>query len=68
MIRIRLLKQYKHIHKAKPWPIGQILQLSPYLASELIGDGIGELYTGEYPPKPGRENKMKTDFFKPKNK
>ena len=31
-------------------------------AKEMIRDGIAESYSGEYPP----QQKMKTEFFKPK--
>lgn len=61
-VRVRLLKPYTHIYKTRPWPIGQVLQLTTQLASELLADKIAEIYEGEYPPK----EKMKTDYFKPK--
>jgi hypothetical protein len=62
-IRLRLLKSYKHKYKLDAWPIGQVVQVDNILANELLADKIAELYEGEYPPK----QKVKTDFFKPKN-
>ncbi len=61
-IKIILKKAWKHPFKKKPLPIGKIMGCSTQLASDLIHAGIGELYTGTYPPK----EKTKTDFFKPK--
>ncbi len=61
-IKIILLKSWQHPFKKKPLPIGKIVSCSTQLASELIADKIGELYTGVYPPK----EKTKTNFFKPK--
>lgn len=61
-IRVRLLKSYKHEYKSKSWPVGQVLQLSTQLASELIGNKTAELYKGDYPPK----SKMKSELFKSK--
>tara|TARA_R110000868_G_scaffold96848_3_gene266356 strand:+ start:2381 stop:2575 length:195 start_codon:yes stop_codon:yes gene_type:complete len=51
MIRVMLLKSWKHPYKAKPYAVGSILQCAPYLAMELLADKIGKLYDGEYPPK-----------------
>lgn len=61
-IKVILKKSWKHPFKKKSLPIGKIVSCSPQLAQSLIGEGIAELYTGEYPPK----EKTKTDFFKPK--
>ena len=61
-MKIRLLKKWGN--KIKTWPRGQVLEVAEGKANELVRDNIAERYTGEYPPK----DKVKTDFFKPKNK
>jgi hypothetical protein len=61
-MKVRLLKKWGN--KLKTWPRGQVLEVSHNKANELIRDNIAHEYTGEYPPK----GKVKTDFFKPKNK
>jgi hypothetical protein len=56
-MKIRLLKKWRE------WPIGRVIEIFDTTAKEMIRDNIAEKYSGEYPPK----EKMKTDFFKPKN-
>lgn len=58
MIRIKLKKSWKHPYRDKPYAVGTILQVAPYLASELLADKVAEVYKGEYPPK----DKSKTDL------
>lgn len=55
-MRIRLLRKWRQ------WPIGRVLEVFDSEAKILIHTGQAERYTGEYPP----QQKMKTDFFKPK--
>jgi hypothetical protein len=56
-MRIRLLKKWRE------YALGTVLEVADPAAKELIYYQRAEKYDGEYPPK----NKMKTDFFKPKN-
>lgn len=58
MIRLMLMKSWKHPYKNKPYAVGTILQCSIPLAQELLADRIGRLYDGEYPPK----DKVKMDL------
>jgi hypothetical protein len=51
MNRIRLLRAWKNPYKKKPHPVGSVLQVTLNLGSELIAEGIAEVYNGEYPPK-----------------
>jgi len=64
MIRIILLKSWKHPYKKTPEPVGSILQCSHSLAGELLADKIGRLYDGEYPPK--QKQKMNLSQLKTK--
>jgi hypothetical protein len=57
-MKIRLLSKWEK------YAIGTVLEVFDSKAKELICEGAAERYTGEYPPK----KKMKTDFFKPKNR
>lgn len=57
-MKIRLLKKWRE------WPVGRVIDVYDPKAKEMIRDNIAEKYDGEYPP----QKKMKTDFFKPKNK
>lgn len=50
-VRIRLLKSYKAKNMKRTWPVGQVIQVLPSVASELLADKIGALYDGKYPPK-----------------
>lgn len=61
-MRVRVLKGFSN--RFGKYPIGRILILTNSYAGRLMQDGIVEKYTGPYPPK----KKMKTDFFKPKEK
>jgi hypothetical protein len=56
-MKIRLLKKWR------TWPVGRVIEVFDTTAKEMIQDRISIKYDGEYPPK----DKMKTDFFKPKN-
>ena len=51
MIRIQLLKSWRHPYKKKAYSVGTILQCDMNLAGELMADKIGKIYEGEYPPK-----------------
>lgn len=62
--KIILVRSWKHPYKLRPYPIGTILLCDNELASELLTEEFGEIYTGQYPP----ADKTKTDFFKPKGK
>lgn len=66
-VRVRLVKSWTNT-QGKVYAVGTILQLIPSLASELLADKIGEKYDGQYPPKQGRENKLKIKLsqLKPK--
>lgn len=55
-MKVRLLKRWKF------WPIGQVMEIFDTKAKQLIQDGFAERYTEEYPP----QQKMRTEFFKPK--
>lgn len=56
-MRIRVLKKWRE------YPVGQVIEVFDSKAKQLIADRLAEKYDGEYPPR----EKMKTDFFKPKN-
>lgn len=56
-MRIRVLKKWRE------YPVGQVIEVFDSKAKQLIVDKTAEKYEGEYPPR----EKMKTDFFKPKN-
>lgn len=60
--RVVLVKKWTNKF-GKTYHVGTILQTDNILGSELIDQKYGKKYEGKYPP----ENKMKTDFFKPKN-
>ncbi len=49
-VRILLNKSWTNF-QGKKYPVKTIVQLIPSLASQLIADGIGDYYTGDYPPK-----------------
>lgn len=57
-MKIRLLRKWR------TWPIGQKMEVFDQTAKELIQAGTAEKYDGEMT----NRVKMKTDFFKPKNK
>jgi hypothetical protein len=57
-MKVRLLKKWR------VWPVGRVIEIFDSTAKQMIRDNIAESYTGEYPPR----QKMKTEFFKPKNK
>lgn len=57
-MKIRLLKRWRL------WPIGQKMDVFDPVAKKMIYDGIAEKYDGEM----SNKGKMKTDFFKPKNR
>lgn len=57
-MKVRLLRKWNG------WPIGRVIEIFDIKAKQMIRDNIAESYNGEYPPR----DKMKTDFFKPKNK
>jgi hypothetical protein len=63
-INVILKKSWSNKSSKKVLPVGKIVPCDPQLAEELISKGIAEKYTGTYPP----VQKVKTDFFKPKNK
>ena len=65
-MRIRLLRRL--ITKHADYAIGTIINYSKGPAEKLIAKGRAEKYTGKYPPILTRKGKMKTDFFKPKEK
>lgn len=44
-------------------PIGSITTVTPEVANTLITEGKAQEYGGKYPP----TEKIKTDFFKPKD-
>lgn len=48
-VRILLNKSWVNFQGRK-YPVGTILQLTKDKASELIAEGIGEFYDGQYPP------------------
>ena len=57
-MKVRLLRKWRI------WPIGRVIEIFDTTAKEIIRDGYAERYEGEYPP----QGKVKTEFFKPKNK
>jgi len=64
MVRVRLLKSYKHENKQKAWTVGRIVNCSPQLASDLIHRKIAENYSGGYPPKKVDKLKMELNKLK----
>ena len=56
-MKVRLIRKWRE------WPMGRVMEVFDEKAKQLIRDGYAESYNGEYPP----QQKMKTDFFKPKN-
>ena len=63
-IRIILNKSWRHPKLNKLYTVATVLQCDAILASELLADKIGVLYTGEYPPK----GKIKMDLKQLKTK
>lgn len=59
-MRIRLLKRWSN--DPFIFPMGKIMEVTRETARMKIADGSAEEYTGVYPP----NEKMKTEFFKPK--
>lgn len=55
-MKIRLLRKWRE------WPVGQRMEVFDSKAKELIRDGIAEPFEGDMK----NAEKMKTDFFKPK--
>lgn len=60
-MKVRLLKKWENAGKA--YAMATVLEVADPKAKQLISDRIAEKYNGEYPPK----QKLKTEFFKPKN-
>ncbi len=62
-MRVRLLKSWANV-RGRVYPVGTILQVTSYLASELLADKTAENYSGDYPPK----SKMKMNLKQLNNK
>lgn len=60
--RVILEKSWTNKQRKK-YPVGTILQVDNTLGSQLINEKFGKKYEDKYPP----EQKIKKDFFKPKN-
>lgn len=56
-MKIRLLKRWRE------WPIGQKMEVFDGKAKQLISSGTAEAFDGDMKT----VEKVKTDFFKPKN-
>lgn len=56
-VRILLNRSWTNF-QGKKYPVGTILQLTKQLGSQLIADGIGEFYEGQYPPNPEKKIKI----------
>jgi len=64
MVRIQLLRSWKHPYKKKPEAVGTVLQVINSLAMELLADKRAKIYEGVYPPK----QKMKMNLSQLNNK
>lgn len=57
-LRVILLKSWTN-EFGRTYPVGTIIQGTTALLMNLIGEQIGELYAGEYPPKEKRKINLK---------
>jgi hypothetical protein len=64
-MRVRLLKKTTTANGT--YVMGRILTLTQSYAQRLIDEGRATEYTGPYPPPEGRNGKMITNLFKPKD-
>lgn len=60
-VKVTLKKSWKN-SAGKQYAVGSIMQFDKETTKKLIGEGIAEIYNGDYPPR----GKVKTEFFKPK--